>query len=155
MKGFTLVELLIVIAITFILAVSAVPIYGSLQVQAQLNESTSQIVQTLRSARQMSVSGYNNSQHGVYFDVTAGNDKYILYQGSDYSARDNSYDRETILDGSLPLSFIDLSLTGDDVDINFTKNKGKASNTGTVTLTHDVSGQRQIIINSLGVVEEN
>ena len=157
MKGFTLTEILIVIGISLILAVAAIPIYGNLQVQSQLNENTSQIIQVVRTARERSVAGYNNAQHGVYFEInTLGNDKYILYQGSTYASRSSAYDREIILDSALNLSVTDFVLTGGkDVDVNFSKGLSVPDNRGTMTLTHDVSGSSQIVINTYGAVEEN
>ena len=153
MRGFTLIELLIVITITLILFVATVPIYGNLQVSSQLNENSSQIVQTLRVARGRSVARVNNDQHGVYFaiDVLGSQDKYVLYQGSNYSSRDSSYDREIILD-----QVLNLSLPGgeNEYEINFSKGLGVPNNTGTITLTHDIQGDRQIIINKFGMVEE-
>ena len=79
-KGFTLVELLVVIALTLIIAAAAIPIYGNLQVSSQLNENTSQIIQALRTARERSLAGFNNEAHSVEFQ----SDRYILSPGSDY-----------------------------------------------------------------------
>jgi len=152
-NGFTLVELLIVIGITLILAAAVAPIYGNLQVSSQLNENSSQIIQSLRLARERSVARTNNSQHGVYFEIDAlgDKDKYVLYQGSTYDTRDSNYDREVILD-----EVLSLSLPGEvsEYEINFSKGLGVPSATGIITLTHDISGTRQIIINSFGMVEE-
>ena len=133
-------------AIALILVTASVPIYSRLQVSAQLNETTSQIIQTLRTARERSVEGVNNSRHGVYF----GSNTYTLYQGNNYSGRDTEYDRTETLTNALSLIY-----TITDGDVNFTKNKGKVSNTGTITLTHNVTGSRDIVVNKFGVVEEN
>jgi prepilin-type N-terminal cleavage/methylation domain-containing protein len=156
MKGFTLTELLIVIGISLILVIAAVPVYGNLQVQAQLNESTSQAIQALRTARERSVARMNNSPHGVYFDIILGSeDKYILYQGASYATRDSSYDRESVLDEPLVFSNLSFVLSGGDVDINFSEGLGISNNTGSLRLTHDVSGSRDIGVNSMGKVEED
>ena len=77
-KGFTFIELLIVIAIVLVLVVASAPIYGNLQVSAQLNESTSLIIQTLRTAKARSIAGINNDIHGVSFQI----DKFTLFQSS-------------------------------------------------------------------------
>ena len=150
MKGFTIIELLIVIAITLILATLSASLYGNLQVSSQLNDSTSQMLQATRTARERSVARVNNSAHGVYFEINPGaDDRYILYQGSSYAARDSSHDRATTLANSLSLS---TTLTGSEV--NFSMGFGVPDNTGSVILTHDVNGTRTITINSFGMVEE-
>jgi prepilin-type N-terminal cleavage/methylation domain-containing protein len=156
MRGFTLTELLIVIGITLILAMAAIPIYGSLQVQSQLNENTTQIVQALRTARERSVARLNDAPHGVYLDVVASaKDKYILYQGSSYATRNASYDREVILDDPLIIVNSSFTLTSGDIDINFSEGLGVPDNTGSFILSHEVSGSKNISVNSLGKTEEN
>lgn len=145
-KGFTLIEIIIVVAILLILAAAAVPLYGNLQVSAQLNENNRQIVQTIRIARERAASGFNNSNHGVEFQ----SDRYILYQGNDFASRDTVYDRETVLDAALTIT---TTLTGDEV--NFSRGSGDPNNTGTITLTHSVTGSKESIINQYGAVEGN
>ena len=147
-KGFTLVELLMTVGITIVLAAAAFPVYGSLQVSAQLNENSSQIIQALRIAKQRSLVRYNNIEHGVKFVANS----YVLYQGSSYSARQSTYDRSVILESPLGLSW---GFSGGVDEINFSKGIGVPSATGTITLVHDVSGTRTININSLGRVEED
>jgi len=148
MKSFTLIELLIVIAITLILAAVVAPIYGNLQVSGQLNENSSQAIQTLRTARGRSMARYNKAQHGVYFQT----DRYTLYQGTSYGERVSAYDREVVLDEALSFSLPD---GGSEYEINFSKGLGLPDATGTITLTHDVSGSRSIIINSFGMIEKD
>ena len=64
-KGFTIIELLIAIGITVVLVAAASPIYGNLQVSTQLNESSAQITQDLRLAREQSRAGVNGAAHGI------------------------------------------------------------------------------------------
>jgi prepilin-type N-terminal cleavage/methylation domain-containing protein len=146
--GFTLVELLIVIAITLIIGVASIPIYGNLQVSGQLNENSSQIIQTIRTAQSRSIARVNGAQHGIQF----GNTNYTLYQGASYATRDTNLDRTVSLDTALAIS---TSLSGGSTDINFSKGFGVPSATGTVTLSHDVGGPRTITINDVGMVEED
>jgi prepilin-type N-terminal cleavage/methylation domain-containing protein len=139
-KGFTLVELLIVIAIALILVTVSVPIYGNLQVSAQLNENTSQMIQTVRIARVRSVARVNNASHGVYFEINPGaDDRHILYQGDAYATRDMAYDRAVTLNPSLTLS---TTLVG--AEVNFSKGAGASTTTGTVTLTHDLLSMHSV-----------
>lgn len=155
MKAFTLIELLIVIGLILILAAASAPIYNSLQVQAQLDETSAQIVQTLRTAKERANARYNNASHGVFFDINLGGDDfYILYQGDSYDTRDTSYDREIKL--ASPLSFINsnFTLTGANIDVNFQKGSGRPDNVGSVILRHDVQGNRVISVNEKGTTQD-
>jgi prepilin-type N-terminal cleavage/methylation domain-containing protein len=148
-KGFTLVELLIVIGITLVLASATIPIYGNLQVSGQLNDTEDRIIQTLRTAQGRSEARLNNSSHGVYFEInTSRADRYILYQGDSYATRDTSYDR-----AETPSASITFSTTLSGSDVSFSKGLGAPNATGTITLTHDIQGTRSVVINSLGTVE--
>ena len=154
--GFTLTELLIVIAIGVILVAASVPIYSNLQVKAQLNESTTQVVQTLRLAREYSLSRYQDSAWGVLLDINLmEDDGYVLYKGDSYDLRDLDYDRETSLNFSLSFENLDFDLTGANIDINFSKGVGRPNNIGSMIMSHSVEGSNTIIVNSLGLVEED
>ncbi|MFC1595126.1 Tfp pilus assembly protein FimT/FimU [Patescibacteria group bacterium] len=149
-QGFTLIELLIVIGITLLLAAASVPIYGNLQVSSQMHDSVSQIAQTIRTARVRSVARLNNSSHGVYLEINAGSDdRFILYQGSSYIARDIDYDRAISLDEALSISS-----TFSNNDINFSRGFGTTT-AGMLTVTHDTGDIANIIVNVYGMAEEN
>ena len=148
-KGFTLVEALMVIAISVILVITVLPIYSNLQASNQLEGNASQIIQIIRTAKERSSAGLNDAQHGVYFQA----DRYTLYQGTSYTLRDVAYDKEVVLDDVLRM-IRDLAGPGEIDDINFTKGVSLPNKTGTVTLTHDIQGNYSIVINNLGMVEE-
>ncbi len=152
-KGFSLVELIVVITIIFIVTAAVVPIYGNLQSSSQLNETTSQAVQALRMARERSVSRYNNSRHGVKFDNISSPNKFVLYQGDSYATRDSAYDRETILAETMSLVTTGLSPAGDE--INFSMGLGAPDKTGSININHTIEGFKVISINEYGSVAEN
>ena len=155
-RGFTVPELLIVMAIGIILTAASVPIYSNFQVKVQLNESTTQAVQTLRVAREYSVSRYKDSAWGVLIDINlAADDGYILYKGDSYATRDVDYDRAFSLDPSLSFINIGFGLTGANIDINFSKGLGVPNNVGSMVMNHSVTGSKTMVVNSLGAVEEN
>jgi prepilin-type N-terminal cleavage/methylation domain-containing protein len=148
-QGFTLIEFLIVIAITLILAVAAVPIYGNLQVSGQLNDTQDRFVQAVKTARQRSIAGLNNSAHGIYLEINANSpDRYILYQGPSYAGRNAEFDKvQSLFNTISATSTISLN------EINFSKGLGVPNATGTVTFTHDSIGSRVLQVNRLGIIE--
>lgn len=156
MRGFTIVELAVVIGIAVVLVVMAIPIYGKLQISTQLNEQSALVAQTLRTAREQAVAGYNDSGHGVFFRLDpAGSDSYVLYQGTSYATRNTAYDQPKTMDNALSWQNSGFTLIGTDIDVNFSKSLGVPSNIGTLYINHSVSGQRSITVNSLGAVTEN
>jgi len=149
-SGFTLIELLIVIGITLVMATAAAaPIYGNLQGLAQRHEAMSNVLQTLRIARERAVAGVNDSGHGVFLDMNVGGDDLItLYQGSSFASRDTTLDRVIPLASVLDIT----STTGSD--INFSQGLGVPNTTGLLSITHEILGSSTISINKFGVVSE-
>jgi len=144
-KGVTLIELLIAIAIMTLMSAAAIPIYGNLQVSSQINENTTLIVQTIRTARQNSVSRVNDIGHGVRFFPNS----FVMYQGPNYATRQAAYDRLIPLDSTLTLSS---TLTGDEV--NFSMSTGVPTETGVITITHDLGDSKTIRVNKFGATQE-
>lgn len=77
-KGFTLTELLVIIALTGILAVIAIPSFTGWIVKMRYRESARNIASTLRDARSRAIG--KNIEHRVEFDVV--NDKYRMTAGN-------------------------------------------------------------------------
>lgn len=144
-KGFTVVELLIVVGITVVLAAAAAPIYSNLQVSTQLDEASAQITQDLRLAREQSRAGVYGVSHGVLF----GANSYTLYQGASYAARDATYDQINTFSKALAIT---TTFPGNEV--TFTTGTGAPSATGTIVVAHDVSGTRTILVNDIGAAAE-
>jgi prepilin-type N-terminal cleavage/methylation domain-containing protein len=148
-KGFTFIELLIVMGILTILASSTIPVYGNMQVASQQNEASTQIIQLIRQAREFSVAGKNDSAYGVFFEENSGDsDKAIFYMGGSFASRNSEYDLEAIFSKSLEL---ESNLAADEV--NFSKGLGVPSTIGTITVSADGLNADVININSLGMVE--
>lgn len=145
-SGFTLIELILVIAITLILVAAASPVYGNFLVSTQLNESSIQIVQLLREARNQSISRQGDSSYGVFF----ASSNVTSYKGDSYAMRDVSYDYIFVLDNGVSIS---TTLSGNEV--SYSKGLGVPTSTGTVTITHSTTGTRAVEIGSFGTVEIN
>ena len=133
---------------------ATIPIYGSLQVKAQLGETSTQLVQNLRWARENSIGRYNNSAYGVYLNLTSVPNSYTIYQGGSYATRVVSSDRVTNLENVIAIRNGNLNLTSNDIDINFSAGLGKPNNVGNFYLVHSINGTSTISINSLGKIEE-
>lgn len=154
-KGVSIVEILLVIAIMVSLMTLSAPAYNYFQTSTRLNETSSQLIQAIRLAKERSTIGYNAAAHGVYLEVNAGDDSYVVYQGASFVLRDSDYDREFILNTNMDFTFVNFTLIdGDDVDINFNTGSGVPDNSGTIVLNY--AGQvRQVVLNNLGLVELN
>lgn len=138
-RGFTLVELLVVISVTVIIAALTIPVGINFYKTQLLDETTSDILSTLRRARSQSIFQKNDSSFGVKF--LSGS--YVLFQGVTYAARVQDEDE------SFSLS-IGISISGID-EVVFSKLSGTTT-AGTLTITSDNDNQN-ISINVQGKIE--
>lgn len=117
--GFTLLELLIVIGITGILATIGVSTYISHQKSKLLDTTAQEIVNYLKYAQQKSIAQETQSQWGVHFEnPTSGQGFYALYKGSSYSSPEETrYLPDGIIFSSPPVA--------SSTDISFSKLRGE------------------------------
>ena len=86
-KGFTLLEILVVVGITTILAGVAITSYVNQQRAKLLDTSVQEIVSYLRYTQQKSMAQEGGNQWGVHFENSAsGDDFYSLYTGTSYTS---------------------------------------------------------------------
>jgi len=136
MKGFSLVEILIVIAILAFLLVLLAPSGIQFYRTQQLDTVTEEIVQALRKAQLNSMSVKSDSAFGVYFS----SGQYVLFRGNSYLSRDQEEVFEILND---------ISFSGDISEVVFSKLNGDPNNIGNLILTLD-NKTKTININSLG-----
>jgi len=82
MKGFTLLEILLVILIIVFLVALIFPLGLDFYKSQQLQAHSQQILQTLRKAQLKAMAVEGGSSFGVHFDNT--NKKYVLFKGDFY-----------------------------------------------------------------------
>lgn len=147
-KGFTLVEIIIVLSLTGLLVLISYPVWGQNIRSAQLKNNTIALVDTLRSAQAKAMFRKGNSRWGVHLE----SNKFILFKGSSYNPADPD-NIETILPSYIVISS---SLNGGGVDIIFNKVLGNTNNFGTITLTDNgTANTKSVIINQEGMIDYN
>ncbi|MBL1434247.1 type II secretion system protein [Candidatus Wolfebacteria bacterium] len=139
-KGFTFIEIILVIALIGITAGISVPVYQSFQTRNDLEVSSTTIVQTLRRAQLLSQAMDGDTSWGV--NVAIGN--ITLFKGESFSSRNIEFDEIFSMPTSISVSGLS--------EIVFEKFTGEAQNIGTTTLTSINNETRSINITSKGTV---
>lgn len=138
-RGFTLVEMIVVIGIITLLATVSTSVYNSFKTHENLEIATTGVVEALRHAQSNAQSGKGDASWGV--KILSGS--AVIFKGTSYASRDTTADQ--ILDFSGGVVTSGLS------EIVFTKVTGSTTNTGTVTLTNSY-GTKNIQINEKGTL---
>ncbi|MDQ5970982.1 MAG: hypothetical protein QG603_759 [Patescibacteria group bacterium] len=97
LTGFTLIEVLLVVAIMLILLSSGASLLGSRTQESALDTSAKAVVDHIAKARNYAVTGYQADAWGVkVLDNDAscfeGGDCIVVFKGDDYATRDSAYD---------------------------------------------------------------
>ncbi len=140
-KGFTLLEILLVIATITILAGIAIPVYAHLQVRNDLDVATNTTLSTLRRAQILSQAVDGDITWGVKLQTSG----IILFKGVSYAGRDTNFDEDFSLNGNVTPTGI--------TEIVFSKLLGIPNTTGTLTLTNTNSEVQNITIGSKGQLD--
>lgn len=144
-EGFTLIELILVVALMAIIGGMSAPFFPSFQVSSDLYTYTDTVARTLRRAQSQSITGKNENSWGVYFNTV--DSTVTLFYGNNYATRDQSYDEVE----NIPASFDFVTDFSDE--IFFDLYSGSPSAAGSVVLTSSNSESETVLINSLGVID--
>ncbi len=139
-KEFTLIEIILSIAIIAIIAGISIPVYQSFQTRNDLDIATVSIVQTLRRAQNLAQATDSDISWGVY--ISNGN--ITLFKGINYATRDIAFDE--IFD--VPTNIIPSGVS----EIVFAKFTGLPQTIGTITLTSNTNESKNILINTKGMI---
>lgn len=112
LAGFTLVELLLVMAMVIIIGTFTSSVGVSYYQSQILHETTDNVLSTLRQAQGYAMSGKNNHAFGVFIQE----DSYVLFEGQDYASRLSDEDMVFPINSSLtiygPSEIVFSELTG-------------------------------------------
>ena len=138
--GFTLIEIMLVVALIVAIGGISAPVYQSFQVKKNLDVATNGIAQTLRRAQALSQSGVGDASWGV--NISSG--VVTLFKGVSYASRDTAFDETVEISSSIVLSGVS--------EIVFSKLLGEPQTTGNIILS-DNNDTQTITINSKGAIE--
>lgn len=139
-RGFTLVELVLSLAIISIITLFSVPVFRSLLVATDLNTSTDILVHSVRRAQNLSRSTRLNERWGVKLN----SNEIVIFAGDAYVSRIVDYDE--VYDVSNGINF-----TG-DTEFVFQKLSGFLDNTVNITVSNSF-GSNDLEVSTLGTVE--
>jgi len=148
-RGFTLIELILVVGVFSIVFSSGTIVFGSLIQRNSLNYHGNQLVQLLREARTNAIVQKRDSAWGLYFDHSASSHGYTLFKGESYAGRDLVFDLIVELPGVIAISQLDL---GGSDELVFSKSDGIPSASGTLSLMAE-NKIYSITVNNLGLVD--
>ncbi len=143
-KGFSLLELIIVISILGILSVMSLKVFNQSYSQNSLSSATRIAESSLERARSLSLSVKDGITHGVRVEST----RIIIFHGSSYVSGATGNE---ILD--LP-GTVNASTNLPGSDVIFSKLSGDADSVGTITLflINSTTTQKVITIQSTGII---
>ena len=127
MRGVTLLEILISVAIIAIVATMLIGVFGAWRASGDLEDARSNVMGLLKDARSRTLASKNNTTYGVRFET----ERAVLFKGTVYSSSDPANENYN-LPGSIKIN--DISLTGGAVDTVFTRLNGTTTASGTITL---------------------
>lgn len=145
MRGFTLIEALLVVAIMAVLALAAPALLASRGVRDVLNAEVQKAADTLYEARNSAMTGRGNARQGVHFTSTT----FTLFQGSSFNPADPDNVVRT-MPGSVTASTI--SISGGGADIIFASSKGIPVQTGSIIFTDNGNNSRTVSVNAVGMI---
>jgi prepilin-type N-terminal cleavage/methylation domain-containing protein len=140
-KGFTLIELILVIGIITIVGFAAVPFYSRFFTQNAVANTTDQFAAELRKAQLYSMVGKQNGAWGVNYTTNL----ITLFQGNSFAARNTAFDEKFSVNSNITISGFTF--------VTFTHATGTPSATQSITILGN-NDSRIITVNAQGVVNK-
>lgn len=146
MRAFTLIEMIVIMALLIAVAMISIPVASRFQADSQLSETANIMIQNIRLAAQDSLSGFQSAHHGLKFFP----DYYVIFQGDNYASRQPDKDRVITWPSSLSLSW-QSDLAGDELVFD---NQGLAQTAIRLDLVTNEGRHKILDINQWGVIKQ-
>lgn len=145
--GFTFTELMVIIAVLFILVVIGVPTLRYFQKQSDLSDVAEGIINILRLAQAKTLASEAASKYGVHFE----SNKFVLFKGATYSSTSSGNEVHNL---SSRVEIYQINLTGSSSEVIFERVSGIADQSGDVSLRlkDDLTEIKTITIQSSGQI---
>ena len=149
-KGFTLIEIAIVLLITTILIAVVVNSFSKFRNEQALKSETEEIISSLQSARDRTLSSENSYQYGVHFTSSS----ITIFRGASYSSSDSNNIVKNVITGT---TISTISITGGGANIIFDRLTASTNTDGTIVVqaTDDTTRSRTITISKTGIISGN
>lgn len=144
-RGFTIIEVLLVVALILILGAMSVSFYSRFLTQNAVDNTVTKLVQSFRKAQTYSMTGKQNGVWGVKYVASPLPQKIVFYLTGN-----PAYDQSFNVNDNITIS-------GFTVDISFAKTTGIRIPSIPATITITITGNnstKTVTINSQGVVSK-
>ena len=144
LRGFTLVELLVVVAISFGIAALFLAPFKTLRQRGLLDSSTEQVIGAVESARAFTLAGKSGLPQGIHIDTA----KITIFPGTVYVSGSAG---NTVI----TLSSLIVLSNAPSTDMIFQKGTGKPGeqHTLTIALSADATQNRTVTVYATGAIK--
>lgn len=146
-KGFTILEILIVLAITGFLLAIVLPSFQTIRENQVLKSTVLDVVSVLEKTKSQTLSSLDFSEYGVQFET----DKIIVFKGQVFTPEDPN-NENIFLPSGISISLI--SLTEGVFNIYWDKLSGSPNRTGSITIS-SISSSKRVTISATGIISVN
>lgn len=143
MRGFTLIEVILVVVIISIISSLSAAFYARFITQNAVSNTQDQIVQSLRKAQTYAMMSRKHAVDGWGLNWDPTSHILTMYQGPTYVGRTQPLDETYTINSNITISGLG--------DINFTRRTGAPSTTATITISGQ-NNSKTVTVNAQGVV---
>lgn len=139
-NGFTIIELILVVAIVALIAALSSPFYSRFLLQNSVDNTTNQLLGSLRKAQTYAMAGKQTSAWSVNFSSNT----ITLYMGTTFAGHDATYDETFSVNPAVSVSGM--------TDISYARITGLPTPTSATITISSGNNNETITLNSQGVV---